>query len=136
VALGVTSIGMVGSTYSQNERGLDEYYGRIDAGRLAVFRGIELSSDDLIRRDVITRLICNFVLDYSAVEKAWGIRFDQYFADELARLPGMAADGLISLDENGVRVLPRGRLLIRNICMAFDRYLSAGVQQKNFSKVI
>ncbi|WP_428603270.1 oxygen-independent coproporphyrinogen III oxidase [Sedimenticola sp.] len=136
VAMGVTSIGMVGNTYSQNERGLDQYYGCIDAGKLAVFRGIELSGDDLIRRDVITRLICNFVLDFNAVEQAWGIHFHDYFATELERLPGMVADGLIAMDKQGIRVLPRGRLLIRNICMAFDRYLSAGAQQKNFSKVI
>jgi oxygen-independent coproporphyrinogen-3 oxidase len=136
VAMGVTSIGMVGNTYSQNERGLDEYYQAIDNGKLAVFRGIELTRDDLIRRDVITRLICNFVLDYASIEQTWGIRFAEYFADELARLPSMAADGLLEIDAMGMRVLPRGRLLIRNVCMAFDRYLSAGVQQKHFSKVI
>ncbi|MCW8945571.1 MAG: oxygen-independent coproporphyrinogen III oxidase [Sedimenticola sp.] len=136
VAMGVTSIGMVGNTYSQNERGLDEYYAAIDNNKLAVFRGIELTKDDLIRRDVITCLICNFVLDYASIEQTWGIRFADYFANELARLPSMAADGLLEMDADGIRVLPRGRLLIRNVCMAFDHYLSAGLQQKNFSKVI
>lgn len=134
--MGVTSIGMVGNTYSQNERGLDEYYTAIDNNKLAVFRGIELTKDDLIRRDVITCLICNFVLDYASIEQAWGIRFADYFANELARLPSMASDGLLEMDADGIRVLPRGRLLIRNVCMAFDHYLSAGLQQKNFSKVI
>lgn len=136
VAIGVTSIGMVGNTYSQNVRGLDEYYQAIDTGKLAVFRGIELTRDDLIRRDVITRLICNFVVDYASVEQTWGVQFSDYFADELARLPSMAADGLLEMSALGLRVLPRGRLLIRNVCMAFDRYLAAGVQQKHFSKVI
>jgi oxygen-independent coproporphyrinogen-3 oxidase len=136
VAMGVTSISMVGATYSQNMRGLEEYYQRIDAGRLPVFRGFELNRDDLIRRDVITRLICNFVLDYSVIEQAWDIGFQDYFGADLEKLQGMASDGLLTMDEKGIRVLPRGRLLIRNICMAFDAYLPPASQQKNFSKVI
>ncbi|MEW8014444.1 MAG: oxygen-independent coproporphyrinogen III oxidase [Candidatus Sedimenticola endophacoides] len=136
VAMGVTSISMVGSTYSQNMRGLEAYYERIDASRLPVFRGFELNRDDQIRRDVITRLIRNFVLDFAAIEGAWGIDFQAYFGADLAKLDGMAADGLLEIDAAGIRVLPRGRLLIRNICMAFDAYLPPASQQKNFSKVI
>ena len=136
VAMGVTSISTIGDTYAQNVRTLEEYYPLIDGGRLPVFRGIELNRDDLIRRDVITRLICHFVLDFAAVETRWGIRFDDYFADELSRLTEMAEDGLLEVDEARIRVLPRGRLLIRNICMAFDRYLPPVAQQKNFSRVI
>jgi oxygen-independent coproporphyrinogen-3 oxidase len=135
VGLGVTSIGMVSNTYSQNVRTTDEYYERIDAGQLPVFRGFELSQDDLIRRDVITRLICHFVLDFAKLEAQWGIRFADYFADEVKQLQTMADDGLLELDEKGIRVMPRGRLLIRNICMVFDYYL----KQKNdtkFSRVI
>ena len=136
IAMGVTSISTVGDTYAQNVRTLEEYYPRIDEGRLAVFRGIELNRDDLIRRDVITRLICHFVLDFSALETRWGIRFGDYFADELSRLGEMEDDGLLEADGGRIRVLPRGRLLIRNICMAFDRYLPPVAQQKNFSRVI
>jgi oxygen-independent coproporphyrinogen-3 oxidase len=136
VAMGVTSISMVGPTYSQNMRGLEEYYQRLDAGRLPVFRGIELGRDDLIRRDVITRLICHFVLDFDSVETAWGIDFADYFSDDLQRLTGMQADGLVEIDAWGIRVLSRGRLLIRNICMAFDAYLPPVEEQKSFSRVI
>jgi oxygen-independent coproporphyrinogen-3 oxidase len=136
VAMGITSIGKVGDTYSQNMRGLEEYYQRIDAGHLPVFRGIELNGDDLIRRDVITRLICHFALDFAAVEAAWGIRFQDYFSAGLESLRGMMDDGLLVIDPSGIRVLPRGRLLIRNICMAFDRYLPPVEQQKSFSRVI
>jgi oxygen-independent coproporphyrinogen-3 oxidase len=136
LGLGVTSIGMVGATYSQNLRTPDEYYEQIDAGRLPIFRGIELNRDDEIRRDVITRLICHFVLDFAAVESRWGISFSDYFSAELEGLQGMAADGLLELDESAIRVLPRGRLLIRNICMTFDSYLAAKKEQKNFSRVI
>ncbi len=136
VAMGVTSISMVGNSYSQNVRDLDSYYERIDSGRLPVFRGVELTRDDLIRRDVITQLICNFDLDFSTVEKTWGIRFDEFFADEQARLQDLAGDGLIAMDDHRIQVLPRGRLLIRNVCMIFDQYLPPVTQQKNFSRVI
>lgn len=136
VAMGVTSIGMIDATYSQNLRGLDDYYQRIDNGQLAVFRGLQLNRDDLIRRDVITRLICHFQMDFSAIEKTWSIDFKEYFATDLPKLENMEADGLLSLNNGRITVLPRGRLLIRNVCMAFDQYLPPAAQQKNFSKVI
>ncbi len=136
VAMGVTSISMVNPTYSQNMRGLDDYYARVDAGRLPVFRGIELEQDDLIRRDVITKLICNFVLHFAEVEERWEIRFSDYFKDDLERLQEMAEDGLLVLNDEGIRILPRGRLLIRNVCMAFDKYLPPVTQLKSFSRVI
>ncbi|WP_078120260.1 oxygen-independent coproporphyrinogen III oxidase [Thiosocius teredinicola] len=136
VALGVTSIGLVGNTYAQNVRTLDEYYARIDAGELAVFRGIELSRDDELRRDVITDLICNFALDMARVGKRWDIQFDDYFRGELERLHGMAKDGLLTIDGGRIEVMPAGRLLIRNICMVFDHYLGADGQTTRFSKVI
>jgi oxygen-independent coproporphyrinogen-3 oxidase len=136
LGIGVTSIGKVGATYSQNRRELDEYYADIDAGRLSVFRGIELTRDDEIRRDVITRLICLFKLDFSEVERAWDLNFQDYFGRDLAKLEGMQADGLLEIDSSGIRVLPKGRLLIRNICMAFDAYMEAKQGQHGFSKVI
>ncbi|MCU7846700.1 MAG: oxygen-independent coproporphyrinogen III oxidase [Candidatus Thiodiazotropha sp. (ex Lucinoma kastoroae)] len=136
IGLGATSIGMVGPSYAQNMRSLDEYYQRIDSGRLAVFRGVELTRDDLIRRDVITRLICNFSLAIPDVEKSWGVVFKDYFSVELQRLHEMASDGLISISDSEIKVLPRGRLLIRNICMQFDAYLNSKASQGSFSKVI
>lgn len=136
VAMGSTSIGMVGNTYSQNIRTMDEYSQEIDAGRLPIFRGIELNDDDRLRRDVITKMICHFKLDFAAVEQAWGISFKEYFADELKRLETMQHDGLLQMDASGIEVMPRGRLLIRNICMEFDKYLPPASQQKNFSRVI
>ncbi len=136
IGVGVTSIGKVDNTYAQNRRGLEDYYADIDAGHLAVFRGIELSRDDEIRRDVITRLICNFELDVGALESTWGLSFPDYFADSLERLAPMSADGLLELDAERIRILPRGRLLVRNICMAFDAYLAAKSGPVGFSKVI
>jgi len=135
IGLGATSIGMVGDSYSQNLKGLEEYYARIDENRLAVFRGVQLDADDRLRRAVITELICHFKLTFASVDQRFSIRFPEYFAVELAELADLQADGLLALSETGIRVLPPGRLLIRNICMVFDRYLREQ-QQQRFSKVI
>jgi oxygen-independent coproporphyrinogen-3 oxidase len=136
IGLGATSIGMVGPSYAQNMRSLDEYYQRLDNGRLAVFRGVTLTRDDLIRRDVITRLICHYTLSIADVEKCWGLDFGSYFANELNRLQEMQEDGLLTVGTETIDVLPKGRLLIRNICMQFDVYLSSKASQGSFSKVI
>jgi oxygen-independent coproporphyrinogen-3 oxidase len=135
IGLGVTSIGMVGNSYAQNFREMDEYTQSIDAGHLPVFRGIALSQDDLIRRTVITELICHFALDFQKVENQFDLKFSDYFASELEDFSAMVADGLIEMHGNGITVLPAGRLLIRNVCMVFDRYLREKSQQR-FSRVI
>ena len=135
VAMGVTSIGMVGNTYSQNVKMVDEYEECISNNKLPVYRGVALSADDVLRREVITQLICNFELDKHAISKQYGIEFDEYFATENADLVAMVKDGLLTTDKNMINVLPQGRLLIRNICMVFDRYLR-NKQTQRFSKVI
>ena len=135
IGIGVTSIGMVGSSYSQNVRTLDDYYESIDSGRLPVYRGLQLNRDDLIRRDVITRLICHFRLDFSTLSRRWEIDFSDYFASELRQLEQMQADGLLTIAADGISVAPKGRFLIRNICMVFDAYLKPQGEQR-FSKVI
>ena len=135
VGLGMTAIGMVGDCYSQNQRTLDDYYAALDAGRLPVMRGITLDADDKLRRAIITQLICHFTLDFGAIERAYNIRFTDYFAAELAELRVMQRDGLLELDAASIRVRPAGKLLIRNICMVFDRYLRQK-QERRFSKVI
>ncbi len=135
VGLGSTSIGQVGNSYSQNMKELEEYYDAIDAGHLPVFRGVELNSDDLLRREVITQLICHFELDTAKVAQQFAIDFDSYFAVELTELKGMESDGLLKLAPGKIEVQPAGKLLIRNICMVFDRYLREKSGQR-FSKVI
>jgi oxygen-independent coproporphyrinogen-3 oxidase len=124
VALGVSAISAVNGTYSQNEKTLDEYYARLDAGRLPIARGYTLDADDLLRRLVIQMLMCNFELSISALELAYPIRFKHYFAQELQRLEEFAEDGLVTIEDDWISVSLRGRLLIRNICMVFDRHLS------------
>ena len=134
IGLGVTSIGRVGDAYMQNYKELDQYDAAISQGRLPVFRGVELDADDKLRRGVITQLICHFDLNFSKIEQAFNIVFAEYFAAELENLKIMQADGLISLDAAGIQVQPAGRLLIRNICMVFDKYLTQ--KQQQFSRVI
>jgi oxygen-independent coproporphyrinogen III oxidase len=136
IGIGITSIGMVGPTYAQNVKTLDDYYARLDAGELPVAKGIELSRDDEIRRDVITRLICHFVLPFADIERRWDIAFGEYFGAELARLEPMARDGLVRVEGDRIEVLPKGRFLIRNLCMAFDAYLQSGNAERRFSRVI
>ena len=136
VALGITSIGMVDDTYSQNVKTLEEYHDRVSAGRLPVYRGVQLSEDDKLRRAVITELICHFAVDLAAISHAWGVDAASCFAREMAQLQPMADDGLLTLDGHRLQVLPRGRLLIRNICMVFDAYLRQEGARQRFSKVI
>lgn len=135
IAMGVTAIGKVGNTYAQNVKTLDEYYEKIDAGKLAIFRGIELSADDVLRREIITQLICHFKLNFKDIESRFEIDFGKYFDVELNELAAMERDGLLELTDNSMRVLPVGRLLIRNVCMVFDVYLRSSTDRK-FSKVI
>ena len=135
IGMGATSISLVNNTYAQNRKGLDEYYQAIDAGDLAVFRGVELSEDDELRRDIITRLISHFHINFATVEAQWNICFKEYFAKELPKLVPMVEDGLLTLDEEDIYITAKGRLLIRNICMVFDAYLKPGSENR-FSKVI
>jgi len=134
VGLGITSIGKVANCYSQNVKTMDEYYELIDNNQLPVFRGIELNTDDLIRREVINQLICHYYLDFSKIEQQFDIDFAVYFKAELVMLEPMQHDGLLVHLDKAISVKPIGYLLIRNICMVFDRYLADS--KNSFSKVI
>ena len=134
LAFGVSSIGNVGNTFSQNVKTLDEYYAAIEKNTLPIERGLVLNRDDVIRQDVITQLICQFALNFNQIDQAWRIQSSDYFAHELIALEQMQKDGLLVLSEDGLQVTQPGRLLIRNICMVFDRYLPEA--QHRFSRAI
>jgi oxygen-independent coproporphyrinogen-3 oxidase len=140
ISCGVSAISAIGATYSQNEKTLEDYYAKLDQGKLPVARGIKLETDDLLRRIVIQKLMCNFELSISSMEQAYPIQFALYFASELAQLQALVDDGLLTIDQHWITVTPRGRLLIRNICMVFDRYLSlardVAPQPLRYSKTI
>ncbi|MGZ8151527.1 MAG: oxygen-independent coproporphyrinogen III oxidase [Methylovulum sp.] len=135
IGLGITSIGRVGDAYIQNVKELDQYDRLISQGKLPVFKGVDLDYDDKLRREVISQLICHFELNFAAIEQQFAISFADYFARELEALKQMQMDGLLTVSLQGITVLSAGRLLIRNICMVFDKYL-AQKQQLQFSKVI
>lgn len=128
VALGVSAIGNVQGAFVQNTKKLPEYYEAVAEGRFPIDKGYELSTDDEIRRHVITELMCNFRLDVPDVERRFDIRFAEYFADELATLTNgdtsAAADGLVIVSPDRISVEPVGRMFVRNICMVFDKYLA------------
>jgi oxygen-independent coproporphyrinogen-3 oxidase len=136
LAIGISAISKVGRSYGQNVKTLDEYYGRLDQGELPVLRGLELHDDDLLRRSLITDLMCHFHIDTAAFGAEWGIDFNRYFAAELADLATMVDGGLLTITPQAIHVLPKGRMLVRVVAMAFDRYLRAGRQQARYSKVI
>lgn len=135
IGFGVTSIGRVGDAYIQNVKELDEYEQLIKQNKLPVYKGVVLDFDDKLRRAVITHIICHFELDFAAIEQMFSINFAEYFAKELKELVPMQVDGLITISAKGLHVLSAGRLLIRNVCMVFDKYLAQKNQQQ-FSKVI
>jgi len=123
VAFGVSAISAVDGGYAQNRRTIAEYRAAIEAGTLATERGIALSGEDRLRRDVILDLMCRFALDKTAVEQRHGIDFDRQFAAELRSLEPLARDGLVELSCTRLEVTPRGRFVVRNVAMAFDAYL-------------
>ncbi len=136
VALGVSAIGKIGPTYSQNYRELEEYYDALDRDELPIMRGMELDADDLVRRAIIQALMCHFELSKESFNIAYLIDFDRYFATELDELREYQREGLLKLTPEWIGVTPKGRMLIRNICMVFDKYLRTKQQHARYSKVI
>ena len=136
LGFGVSAIGRVGPTYSQNLKDLEGYYAALDGGHLPVAGGIVLTRDDLVRRAVIQVLACQFRLSIESIERAYLLDFRSYFAPELQELKRLELDGLVELQPERIVVTPKGRLLVRVVCMAFDRYLREGRQQASYSKVM
>ena len=128
IACGVSAISSVGMCYSQNAKTLDDYYDRLDQGELPIVRGYQLSMDDVLRRFIIQRLMCNFELSIRSLEQAYPIKFDSYFRLELEALDELRAMGLLTIDSEWIEVTLKGRLLIRNVCMVFDRHLQQARQ--------
>ena len=135
-ALGVSAIGKIGPTYSQNYRELEDYYAALDRDVLPIMRGMELNADDLVRRAIIQALMCHFELAKKSFNSAYLIDFDRYFATELKELREYEREGLLEISPQSIRVTPKGRMLIRNICMVFDKYLRTRQEHALYSKVI
>ena len=123
VGLGVSAISHIGDTYSQNPRDVAAWQVALDQGKLPVFRGMRLDPDDQLRADLIQSLMCRGEIPVTALERRHGIDFADHFADALDRLQPLAEDGLVRFEDARIEVTSRGRLLLRNIAMCFDRYL-------------
>ena len=136
LALGVSSIGRVGSTFSQNVKTLEAYYDLLDQGRLPVERGLAMSRDDLVRQSVIMALMCQGHVLFESIELAHLIEFKPYFAQELEALSQMQAQGLVEIDATGIQVTELGWFFVRGVAMVFDKYLQTDRNRARFSKII
>ena len=136
IGLGVSAIGKVGATYSQNAKTLEEYCDYLDQGRLPVVRGLALSRDDVVRRAVIMALMCQGELQFESIELAHLIDFRSYFATELETLQTLQEQGLATVHSTGITVTEQGWFFIRAVAMVFDRYLQADRNRARFSRII
>nr|WP_294867344.1 oxygen-independent coproporphyrinogen III oxidase [uncultured Pseudogulbenkiania sp.] len=136
IGFGVSSIGKVGPCYSQNEKDLEGYYTALDENRLPVLRGMVLDGDDILRRSIIQALMCRFALSVEAIEQVHGINFAEYFAAEMPAIREFQQQGLLTFDGDFLMVQPKGRFLIRNIAMAFDRHLRERQTKARYSRTI
>lgn len=137
IGLGVSAISQIDDVYCQNTRSLRDYQECLKKDVLPLQYGVQLSQDDLIRRDAIMALICHFNLDFSVLKSKHGIDPERYFSSEISRLAALGKDGLVKPTSYGFQVTPQGRLVIRKVCMVFDRYLSeAQAGGRRFSRII
>ncbi|MGB3725604.1 MAG: oxygen-independent coproporphyrinogen III oxidase [Glaciecola sp.] len=136
LGLGVSSISNLGNAYAQNYKKLSDYYHAIDNTGLALEKGLRLHDEDIIHRAIIHQLMCNFTVDKATFSQQYHIEFDEYFADSLNQLAPFENDNLLSNTPISITIHPRGRLLVRNICMSFDQYLQKPMHQLRYSRVI
>ncbi len=136
IGLGVSAIGRVGATYSQNAKTLEEYCDHLDQGRLPVVRGLALTRDDLVRRAIIMALMCQGTVLFESVELAYLVDFRSSFVAELEALAPLAEQGLVVLDDSGIQVTETGWFFVRAIAMVFDRYLQADRNRARFSRIL
>jgi oxygen-independent coproporphyrinogen-3 oxidase len=135
-AFGMSSISQLERCFSQNYKKLATYYDCLAKNHLPVEKYLYLTGDDLIRREVIMRLMCDFSLNFQEISEKLSIDFSDYFALELKELQPFVEDSLLSLDKNSLAVTDRGVLFIRNIAMTFDTYLKSASSEKRFSKTV
>ena len=136
IALGVSAIGRIGATYSQNAKTLEEYYDALDQGRLPIVRGLALTRDDILRRSVIMAVMCQGQLDFEAMGDAHLIDFASYFAREIERLRDFETMGLVKVGPASLEVTAQGWYFVRAIAMTFDKYLQSDQDRARFSKII
>jgi oxygen-independent coproporphyrinogen III oxidase len=136
ISLGVSAIGRVGATYSQNAKTIEEYYDHLNHGRFPVVRGLALSRDDIVRRAVIMAIMCQGALEYEAIELAYMLDFKSYFADEMAALKALEKTDMLVLEKDGLQVTDTGWFFVRAVAMVFDKHLQTDRNRARFSKIL
>lgn len=136
IGVGLTAIGDLAGAYVQNEKNLARYQRTVRSGEFPVERGILRSPEDELRGAVIRKLICTFSLPFSWVRERFQVEPTSYFAQELAELTPFVEDGLVLVNDDGITVLPQGRVFIRNICMPFDTYLRRDTGKPIYSRTV
>jgi oxygen-independent coproporphyrinogen-3 oxidase len=125
LGLGASSIGSLPDGYAQNAASVPVWRDAVRAGRLPVARGIALSPEDRLRRDVIEHIMCRHAVDLRAVAACHPTDPGTLF-DATPALAGQARDGLIEWDGNSIAITPAGRPFIRSVAAVFDTYLVSG----------
>lgn len=133
---GITSISQLGNIYVQNLKEEKPYYESLDKGEIPSFKGYKLTEDDILRRHVIMKVMCDFELDFKSIEDKFGINFEKYFAWGLENLKPLIEDGLAKIDNRKLKVSEMGRLLIRNIAMNFDGYIERKEDNMRYSRTV
>ena len=136
IAMGITAISSIGDNYSQNVRTIEDYENKLNQNEIPVYRGLELEADDVLRREIINQLLCHFDLDIKKLEEKWKFKFFDYFKTIIPNLQDMEDDGLLTINDDRLEITSAGRLLARNICMQFDRYLQERKNEERFSRTI
>jgi oxygen-independent coproporphyrinogen-3 oxidase len=136
LAFGISSIGKVDDTYPQNVKNLEDYYHALDQHQLPTMRGMRLDNDDLLRRELIGELMCQFELDTTAFAEKHQIDFETYFSRELPELKELEEAGLLEWQGKKIYVPTKGRLLVRRVAMVFDRHLRDVQTEAKYSKVV
>ncbi len=135
-ALGLSSISQIGNIYAQNYKTEQEYFSPINKGKLPIFKGYKMTQDDIIRKEVIMRIMCDFELEFETIEKKFNINFEKYFAYGLSNLDKLISDGLIEIKNRKILISEMGRLLIRNVAMNFDGFLERKQDSGKYSRTV
>ena len=136
-AFGVSAISQFHNIYAQNTKAFKDYLNKIDKGDMAIAIGYRMNNDDIIRRHVIMRLMCDMEITKSEVEEAFGVNFEEYFASSMLKLKTFLEDGLLEIKKDKIAVKGVGRLVIRNIAMSFDAYIDKLMEEKPvFSRTV
>jgi oxygen-independent coproporphyrinogen-3 oxidase len=135
-AMGITSISQFGNVYAQNHKTEKEYYSALDSGTIPIYRGYEMTQDDIIRKEVIMKIMCDFELDFQSIESKFDINFEDYFGYGLNNFDELIADGLVEIKDRKIKVAEMGRLLIRNVAMNFDGFLERKEDTGKYSRTV